>query len=139
MPTMRRGLTVIGAAFSLLVSTSCTHDAEVTRPKNVPVDAAYVAGTKVGGWWQRCAVRDNAAYCQIWNRGGLLLFDEEFLPYDRKSPPTAAELQIPSDPWLPGPDRLVLSNKRILFPKSRFDELKRWLDELCRPPTCIAK
>ena len=138
---MTRTPVVIAAGFALLLSVSCNHYEEPIRPKDVPADAAYVAGTKVGGWWQQCTIREphQAPHCRIWNRGGLLLFDEEFLPYDLGPLPIATELQIPTYSWFPGPDRVVLSNKRILFPRSRFDELRRWLDALCRPPSCIAK
>ena len=61
---------------------------------DVPLNATYVAGGKLGGWWQQCAPVDagKAVHCFIWNGGGLVLYDEEFLPYDGGASPTAEEL-----------------------------------------------
>ena len=59
-----------------------------------------------------------------------MLVDEEFLPYDGGPPPTAEELKIASDTTFPGPDRIFLSNNRVLLPQSRFDELKKFVDWL---------
>jgi hypothetical protein len=119
-------------AVALLLSFSCGHRSEVVRPADVPLAAIYVAGGKVGGWWQQCTLANlgQAVHCRIWNGAGLILVDEEFLPYDGGPPPTAEELKIASDPTFPGPDRIFLTNSRVLLPQSRFDELRKFVDWL---------
>ena len=120
----------LSAAVVFLFCLACNRAAEVVRPTNVPADAVYVAGGKVGGWWQQCAHVEagQAVHCRIWNGARLVLYEEQFLPYDGGVSPTAEELKIASDPTFPGPDRIVLSNKRVLLPKSRFEELKKFVD-----------
>jgi hypothetical protein len=56
--------------------------------------------------------------------------DEEFLPYDGGTQPTGEELKIATYPLFPGPDRIFLINGRVLLPRSRFDELKKFVDWL---------
>ena len=104
----------------------------MVRPADVPSDATYVAGGKLGGWWQQCALANGgrAVHCRIWNGAGLVLYDEEFLPYDGGASPTADELKVAPEPTFPGPDRIFLSNGRVLLPQSRFGELKRFVDWL---------
>ena len=115
----------------LFVSGGCSRKSSVVRPANVPSEATYVAGAKVG-WWQQCepATGGQPVHCRIWNGAGLNLVDEGFLPYDGGPPPKAEELKISSDPTFPGPDRICLSNGRVLLPQSRFDELKKFVDWL---------
>src|SRR5579859_6149111 len=129
MTIKSRGL---GLAVAFLLCFACGRRSEVVRPAEVPSDATYVAGGKVGGWWQQCtsAKAGQAVHCRIWNGAGLVLVDEEFLPYDGGAPPTADELKIAPDPTFPGPDRIFLSNSRVLLPRSRFDELKIFVDWL---------
>ena len=115
----------------LVLCSACTYNQDVIRPKSVPANAVFVRGAKIG-WWQQCAPseHDQPAQCRIWNGGGAVLESEAFLPDDGGAPPTAEELKITSDPTFPGPDRIVLSNGRILLPSSRFDELKKFVDWL---------
>jgi hypothetical protein len=40
------------------------------------------------------------------------------------------QLTIPSDANFAGPDRIFLANKRVLLPRSRFDELRKFVDWL---------
>jgi hypothetical protein len=129
---MKTVLGVLSVAVALLFCFACGHEPNVIRPANVPSDATYVAGGKVGGWWQQCgpATGGQAVHCRIWNGAGLVLYDEQFLPYDGGLPPTAEELKISPDPTFPGPDRIFLTNKRVLLPRSRFDELKKFVDWL---------
>lgn len=117
-----------GLALALLL-TACGHKAEVVRPNGVPADAVFVRGAKIG-WWQQCTAGSSGkpVHCQIWGGTGGVLVDEEFLPYDGGPPPTAGELKIATAPTIPGPDRVVLSNKRVLLPESRFGELKNFVD-----------
>ena len=121
----------LGAVIFLLLSLACGRRSDVVRPQSVSSDATYVLGGKLGGWWEECAfdAASRAPHCRIWNGAGLLLEDEEFLPYEG-SLPTAGELKIPPDPKFPGPDRIFLSNGSVLLPRSRFDELKIFVDWL---------
>ena len=123
---------VLGLAGVLLLCFACDHKSAVVRPADVPQEATYVLGGKLGGWWQQCmSATDQAVHCRIWNGAGLVLEDEEFMPYDGGTPPTTDELKISTDPAVPGgPDRIFLSNGRILLPQSRFDELKKFVDWL---------
>ena len=116
-------------AVALLCCLAC--DDKVVRPPGVPGDATFVRGAKIG-WWQRCTpgVGHEGVHCQIWNGAGLVLVDEEFLPYDGGPTPTPEELKIPSDANFAGPDRIFLANKRVLLPRSRFDELRKFVDWL---------
>jgi hypothetical protein len=115
---------------ALLLCFACARESAVVRPEGVPPDATYVAGGKVGGWWQQCTAVNQTVHCRIWNGAGLVLEDEEFLPYDSGALPIADELKISPEPTFPGPDRIFLSNNRVLLPESRFDELKRFVDRL---------
>jgi hypothetical protein len=121
----------VATVLFLSALAACTGKTVVIRPGGVPVDAVLVSGAKVG-WWQQCAPASTtrAAHCRIWNGAGLILEDEEFLPYDGGLPCTAEELRIAPDPAFPGPDRIFLANGRILLPRSRFDELKIFVDWL---------
>ena len=121
----------LGIATSLLFCFNCGHEA-IVRPTGIPLDATYVAGGKVGGWWQQCMAANagKAVHCRIWNGGGLVLYDEEFLPYDGGAAPTAEELKILPDPTFQGSDRIFLTNNRILLPRHRFEELKLFVDWL---------
>jgi hypothetical protein len=122
----------LGVTTVFLLCFACGRKDDVARPIEVPLEAIYVTGGKVGGWWQYCLPSKNerGPHCRIWNRVGLLLWDEEFLPYDGGSLPGPDDIKIPVDGWLSGPDRICLYNRRVLFPRSKFTELKRWLDRL---------
>src|SRR5579872_2911176 len=128
-----RAITVVVAA--VLVSAAqitmpiIDRDAlERSRPSNIRKDAVHV-GPAIG-WWQYCMYdpEQNVDTCRIWNRGGLILEEGEFVPYDGGSPAKAHALQI-SDANS-GPDRISLLNGRILIPKTREVEMKRFLDGL---------
>jgi hypothetical protein len=49
---------------------------------------------------------------------------------DRPIFDNAAELTISAEPTFPGPDRIWLLNGRVLLPKSRFADLKNFVDWL---------
>jgi len=114
-----------------VVSCGCVGERPPARPSVVAADAVAVAGSKTV-WWQQCTVAeaDGSARCRIWNAGGLVLYDEIFLPYDERAQLTKAELTIAPEPTFPGPDRIWLSNGRVLLPKSRFEDLKKFVDWL---------
>jgi hypothetical protein len=118
-------------AVALLFCSACTRRPDVVRPGSVSVDAVFVRGSKIG-WWQQCtsAKPSRSVHCRIWNEAGLVLEDEEFLPYDGGAPITAEELKISADTAFPGPDRIYLTNGRVLLPQSRFEELKIFVDWL---------
>ena len=113
----------------LFICAAC--EEEHLRPANVPADAVFVSGSKAG-WWQHCtgSANDQPVHCSIWNKGGKVLEDEEFLPYDEGPPPTLNELKLDPEAPFAGPDRIFLTNNRIILPKSRFAELKRFVDWL---------
>ena len=121
----------LGIATSLLLCFNCGHEA-IVRPSGLPLDATYVAGGKVGGWWQHCTTANvgEAVHCWIWNGGGLVLLDEEFLPYDGGAAPTAEELKILPDPTFPGPNLIFLANGRVLLPLHGFEDMKLFVDRL---------
>jgi hypothetical protein len=119
---------ILAIAVILLCCIAC--ERKVVQPQGVPVDATFVRGGKIG-WWQQCTLdAGTGVHCRIWNGAGLALEDEEFLPYDGRATPTADELKISPDPTFSGPDRIFLTNKRVLLPRSRFDELKKFVDWL---------
>jgi hypothetical protein len=130
--SMKLTFCALGVAVALLLCFACGRKSGVVRPEGVPVDAMFVNGVKGIGWWQQCspAISGQVLDCRIWNRGGLVLEDEEFLPYDGGASPTIDELKISSDTTFAGPDRIYLSNGRVLLPRSRFDELKKFVDSL---------
>lgn len=101
---------------------------ERSRPQNVPKDAIHV-GPAIG-WWQHCTYdsESNVNRCHIWNRGGLILAEGEFVPSDAGGPAKTDELLI-SDAES-GPDRVSLQNGRILIPKAREAEMRRFVDWL---------
>jgi len=116
---MRITCRTLAVAVVLLCCIGCEH--KVVRPQGVPADATFVRGAKVG-WWQHCTLDggDEGVHCQIWNGAGAVLENEAFLPYDGGPMPTVDELKILADPTFPGPDRIFLTNKRVLLPRSRL-------------------
>jgi hypothetical protein len=133
---MRRIARWLLALVILFFCAACQDKSEGVRSANVPLDAVFVFGPKVG-WWQGCTVSASGqpVHCRIWNQGGKILEDEEFLPSDEGPPPTLDELKIAPDPPFEGPDRICLTNKRILLPKSRFEELKKIYQLESKPAT----
>jgi YD repeat-containing protein len=126
-------LNKLGIALTFLLCSACARKTDLVRPEGVSLQATYVAGGELGGWWQECtrANTSPAVHCRIWNGAGLVLADEEFLPYDGGAPPSADERKVSTDPGVPGgPDRVFLSNRRVLLPRSRFDELRSFVDWL---------
>ena len=121
----------LAVAIILLLCSACSRSSDAARPQGVSTGAVFVRGAKVG-WWQECipGTEGQAVHCRIWNEAGAVLVDEEFLPYDSGRAPTAEELKIPPDASFAGPDRIFLANKRVLLPRSRFEELKKFVDWL---------
>ena len=95
-------------------------------PATVPKTAFLVPNGVSGGWYQACDLDAQRDHCRIWNFGGKILYDEEFVPYDSGPPVAANELRIVDRNS--GPDRVTLQNGRILIPKSREADLRRFLD-----------
>ena len=131
---MTKSVVIVASSFlvvPLLLGFACTDKPGPARPGSVSLNAVLFAGMKVG-WWQECAATGtgHAVHCRIWNGAGLLLEDEDFLPYDGEPIVEATELTISPDPVFPGPDRVFLTGGRILLPRSRFEELKIFVDWL---------
>lgn len=124
-------LTVAAALVALakLVMPHIQRDAlERSRPQNIPKDAVHVGGAI--GWWQYCAydpVRD-VDICHIWNRGGLVLEEGMFVPYDGGPAAKSDTLQIAD--VNNSPSEIDLRNGRILIPKAREAELRQFLDRM---------
>ena len=128
---MRMMLRYLAVAILCLLCFACRRTADVVRPKDVPAGAVLVLGGKTD-WWQQCTAsgQGKPVHCRIWNQVGGVLEDEDFLPYDGGPTPKADELKIDPNPTFAGPDRIYLRNNRILLPKSRFEELKKFVDWL---------
>lgn len=128
---VRKQYCCCGVSVLLLLCFVCGCASKVVRPQNVPADAVFVFGAKIG-WWQQCIAADveQRVHCRIWNGAGLVLLDEDILPYDGGPLPKAVELQIDPESTFSGPDRIILVNKRYLLPKSRFEELKKFVNWL---------
>lgn len=99
---------------------------ERSRPRNVSRDAVHVGGAI--GWWANCTCdpQGKSDTCSIWNRGGVVLEQGEFVPYDGGSPARTDALEISQ--LRSGPDIVGLRNGRILLPKAREVEMRRFLD-----------
>jgi hypothetical protein len=96
-------------------------------PPNV-LKAAFLVSNFSGGWYQTCDfdAERQKNHCRIWNFGGQILYDEEFVPYDSGPPVATNQLRIVDRNS--GPDRVTLQNGRILIPKSREADLREFLD-----------
>lgn len=96
-------------------------------PPNVP-KSAFLVPNWSGGWYQDCQFKPETGknHCRIWNFGGSTLYDEEFVPYDAGPPVPADQLRIVDRNS--GPDRVTLATGRILIPKSREADLRKFLD-----------
>jgi hypothetical protein len=81
-------------------------------------------------WWQMCSydANQNTDKCQVFNAGGKLILDENFLPYDGGRTPVSSELRIDGSASLAGPYIICLTNGRILLPKSHYASLKSFVD-----------
>ena len=122
---MFRASELLGLSFFFATFSFCACSFAVPKPPNVSEHARFVAGSK-SGWWQDCKFTgvDQPLRCRIWNRGGLILYDEVFQPYDEGKAPTESELEIDDQGNLAGPNEICLKNGRLLLPSSRFLELK---------------
>jgi hypothetical protein len=128
MKVANQSRVAVGAVALVMFQGGC---AKPVRPSNVAADAVAISGSKTV-WWQQCVISDADAstHCRIWNAGGLVLYDETFLPYDERTPLTKGDLMIALEPTFPGPDRIWLTNGRVLLPQSRFKELQKFVDWL---------
>lgn len=121
--TQLRGLLTI---LLLLLSIACRQE----RPAGVPQRAIFIPAGK-GGFWQACRFeeRQRTDHCQIYNKGGQVLYDETFIPLDEGEVAGAMDLVIAQYDQPPhgGPDRICLKNGRVLIPSSDADRLKGFL------------
>lgn len=111
-------------AFAVVLLVDCGHP---RRPPNVPAASTFVEGAKTG-WWQHCESSGAAIHCAIWNKVGDVLLDEEFLPLDGGAIPSRDSMALRSGGPCTGVYQVCLSNGRILLPRSRFHELKDFIE-----------
>ena len=119
-------LVAVVLACAQLVMPMVDRDArERSRPKNVPKSAVYTGGVR--GWWQHCIYdpAHRADDCQVWNAGGLILYEDEFVAYDGGSAATSDQLDILGDNSMP--QTIRLRNGRILVRKGDEGEMRRFL------------
>jgi hypothetical protein len=94
----------------------------------VPSGSTWVEGAKTG-WWQHCNnAGASTTHCTIWNEGGEVLLDDEFLPLDGGSVPSDDSLKLRGRGPCTGVYQVCLSSGRILLPRSRFNELKDFIE-----------
>jgi hypothetical protein len=130
----RNGVRIVvatGAIFAVVVQTTAAQRAKAAMdyhwPTNVP-KTAFLVPNWSGGWFQQCAYDavSQTDHCRIWNFRGLILYNEQFVPYDAGAAAPTDQLVIVDRGS--GPDRVTLKNGRILIPKSREADLRRFLD-----------
>ncbi len=101
---------------------------EHRRPANVPDKAVLVPGPK-GGWWQNCNPPIEPSVevtCTIFNWGGDMLYSEMFVATDGKQI-DRRDVEIDSAAKLVGSSWINLKAGRVLVPRSRAEELRRFL------------
>jgi hypothetical protein len=102
-----------------------------TPPSGVDGSAVWVEGAKTG-YWQVCSdVGASGIHCTIWNRIGTMLENDTFLPLDGE-PVQNTDLKIRSSGACTGPYQVCLVDGRILLPKSRFQEMKAFIERARR-------
>jgi hypothetical protein len=95
------------------------------RPANVPPSATLIL-RGFDAFWQYCWVDQtiNRDRCQIFNRGGTILRDDIFIPYDGSDLVLADKLKI-------GPSGnsayVKLEDGTVLIPQKNYDAIKRSL------------
>lgn len=126
-----RSVLAVGVLLAITVQTSADVRAKAAMdyhwPSNVP-KTAFLVPHLSGGWFQHCEYEPvaRANRCRIWNYGGLVLYDEEFVAYDAGPAVPSEQLKIVDR--MSGPDRVTLKNGRTLIPKSREADIRRFLD-----------
>jgi len=118
----------VRAAIFLTMATvaACSEPPEVPRrPKNVAADAVLVGGAK-SWWWIKCSRSGDTNTCQAFNREGITLYDERYLPADGGGPVDQKELQIDRDRTQV--TAIFLTNGRVLLPSTDFDRHKALLE-----------
>jgi hypothetical protein len=95
-----------------------------TRPANVPSDTVRIQGAKAH-WWARCDSSNTAPRCQVYNAGGLLLYDAIFVVH---APPGSADSgTIKIAPERSDATYLWLQDGRVLFPPEVYTKNAREL------------
>jgi len=101
----------------------CLGCSQPQRPTGIGPAALWVESAKTG-YWKVCSATERAGvHCTIWNKGGTVLMDEDFLPLDGGRAPISDDLAI-SDGACIGPYEVCLKNGRILVPESMFERMK---------------
>jgi hypothetical protein len=126
--TVAAVITALVAGAQVLMPSIDRDALERSRPRNVSKDAIHVGGAV--GWWEWCSYdpKEDMDHCQIFNRGGGVIWNEVFLPYDGGKAAKGPELQVDGESRIVGPQYVCLKNGRILIPKSGFENQKAFLD-----------
>lgn len=80
--------------------------------------------------WDYCwfdSVR-SVSRCQIFDKGGGIIYEDIFLPYEGQGPTSADELKVSARQDGGGYEWIRLENGTILIPRSSYDKIKRGLD-----------
>lgn len=134
--SMRVWLAMLSIAVALVAIVQAVMPAvradavERSRPKNVPQDAVHVGGFM--GRWDRCEYdpTNDVNICKVWNRGGMLLADGVYVPYDRGPAAKGDTLRLVGG--YNGEVVIHLRNGRILILESREAEIRKSLDRQFR-------
>jgi hypothetical protein len=79
--------------------------------------------------WDYCWLDEatNENRCQIFNKGGNILYDDVFLRYEGTGPVPQSELRIKQ---CAGEQWIVLENDVILIPKRGYERIRKFVDAL---------
>ena len=113
--TVSVGVCATAVALTLL---SCS---DSKRPDGVPSSAVRVESAKTF-YWKACeALAGGKVHCTIWNGGGTVLMNENFVPQD--GGPTPTDLHVLERPCA-SPYSVCLADGPILVPESMFDRMR---------------
>jgi len=115
--------------FLLPFFVGCGED--LVRPSRVSTDSVYSPGVK-RGYWQSCRIdkENGSLWCTICRRDGHVIFDEIFEAYDPDLPVLEEDLVV-----VPygSSNTIVLSNGRLLFPKSEYSRARQYWQQAQSP------
>jgi hypothetical protein len=130
--TVRLAL-ILGVLMAIAAQATAPYRLAAARqhhwPKNVPATAFLVPHWS-GGWYQACDFNaaSNANHCRIWNFGGEVLYDEQFVLCGGGSAVRPEDLTIVDR--ASGPDRVTLQSGKTLIPLSRAAD-RNYVEHVC--------